>query len=136
MNKIIIKDNIIPNIKDILSLYEDVEWSSYTNNVEQLENAINNSLKVWTAWDEDRLVGLARVVGDNYTIIYIQDILILEEYQNKGIGSSLLKIILEEYKRIRQVILLTEETDKTISFYQKNGMIKTSDYNCIAFMKD
>ena len=99
------------------------------------KNAIHNSLKVWTAWDEDKLVGLGRVVGDDYTIIYIQDILILEDYQNKGIGSKLLKIILEQYKSIRQVVLMTDNTEKTIKFYEKNGMVKTSDYNGITFMK-
>ena len=43
----------------------------------KLKNAINNSLKVLTAWDDEKLVGLIRVIGDGYTIIYIQDILIL-----------------------------------------------------------
>ena len=135
MNKIIIKDDIKPSIDELINLYEDVKWIAYTNDVKQLKNAIDNSLKVWTAWDGDRLVGLARVVGDNYTIIYIQDILILEEYQNQGIGSKLLKLILEQYKSIRQVVLMTDNTEKTIRFYQKNGMVKTSEYNCITFMK-
>lgn len=135
MNKIIIRDDIKPSIDELINLYENVKWIAYTNDVEQLKNAINNSLKVWTVWDKDKLVGLARVVGDDHTIIYIQDILLLEDYQNKGIGSKLLKLILEQYKSIRQVVLMTEDTEKTISFYQKNGMVKTSDYNCITFMK-
>jgi len=135
MNKIIIKDDIKPSIDELINLYEDVKWIAYTNDVKQLKDAIDNSLKVWTAWDVDRLVGLARVIGDDYTIIYIQDILILEDYQNQGIGSKLLKLILEQYKSIRQVVLMTENTEKTIRFYQKNGMVKTSEYNCITFMK-
>jgi len=135
MNKIIIKDDIKPSIDELINLYEDVKWIAYTNDVKQLKNAIDNSLKVWSVWDADRLVGLARVVGDDYTIIYIQDILISEEYQNQGIGSKLLKLILEQYKSIRQVVLMTDNTEKTIRFYQKNGMVKTSEYNCITFMK-
>ena len=135
MNKIIIKDDIKPGIDELKSLYEDVNWIAYIKDVKQLKNAVDNSLKVWTAWDLDKLVGLARVVGDNYTIIYIQDILILEDYQNQGIGSRLLKLILEQYRSIRQLVLMTENTKKTVKFYQKNGMVKTSDYNCITFMK-
>lgn len=135
MNKIIIKDDIKPSIDELINLYEDVKWIAYTNDVKQLKNAIDNSLKVWSVWDADRLVGLARVVGDDYTIIYIQDILISEEYQNQGIGSKLLKLILEQYKSIRQVVLMTDNIEKTIRFYQKNGMVKTSEYNCITFMK-
>lgn len=135
MNKIIIKEDIIPGIKELMNLYEDVEWSAYTKDSIRLKNAIENSLKVLTAWDNDKLVGLIRVVGDNYTIIYIQDILVLQEYQGQGIGSDLLKLILEKYKSIRQIVLMTDDTEKTINFYRKNGMVETNNYNGVAFVK-
>ena len=128
MDKIVIKEDIIPGIGEIIHLYEDVEWSAYTNNPENLKLAIDNSLKVWTVWDNDKLVGLARVVGDGYTIIYIQDILILWSYQGQGIGSKLIRLILEKYKLVRQVVLMTDETEKTIKFYKNNGLVNASDY--------
>lgn len=135
MGEIIIKEQVIPDIDSIMNLYGDVSWTAYTSNPSKLEQAISNSLKVWTAWDDDLLVGLARVVGDSSTIIYIQDILVLQAYQKKGIGSQFLKIILDEYKDIRQIILLTDDTDKTIKFYEKNGFTKVSKYKSVAFMK-
>lgn len=135
MDKIVIKEDIIPGIGQIIALYKDVKWSAYTNEPENLNNAIDNSLKIWTVWDGTQLIGLARVVGDGYTIIYIQDILILESYQGQGIGSKLLKLILEQYKSVRQIVLMTEETEKTISFYKKNGLVNTKDYKIITFMK-
>lgn len=135
MKNIVIKEGVIPNLDSVLNLYNDVLWSAYTSDPKQLENALKNSLKIWTAWDEDLLVGLARVVGDSYTIVYIQDILVLNSYQKKGIGSQLLKIILDEYKDIRQIILLTDDTDRSIRFYEKNGFTKVSNYKTVAFMK-
>ena len=135
MNNIIIKDDIRPRIEDLLNLYGDVEWFAYTNDPENLKLAIDRSLKVWTCWDDDKLVGLARVVGDGYTIIYIQDILVLKSYQGRGIGSKLLKLILEKYKPVRQIVLMTDETDKTIRFYEKNGLRKASDYKMVTFIK-
>ena len=135
MGEIIIKEQVIPDIDSIMNLYGDVSWTAYTSNPSKLEQAISNSLKVCTAWDDDLLVGLARVVGDSSTIIYIQDILVLQAYQKIGIGSQLLKIILDEYKDIRQIILLTYDTDKTIKFYEKNGFTKVSKYKSVAFMK-
>lgn len=135
MNNIVIKEDIIPNIESILNLYNDVSWSAYTSNPEQLKNAIKNSLKVWTAWEDDLLIALARVVGDGYTIIYIQDILVLQAYQRRGIGSKLLEMILKNYKDVRQIILLTDDSDKTISFYEKNGLTPVGKYNSVAFMK-
>lgn len=135
MKNIVIKEDIIPNIESILNLYNDVSWSAYTSNLEQLKNAIKNSLTVWTAWEDDLLIALARVVGDGYTIIYIQDILVLEAYQRRGIGSKLLEMILKKYKDVRQIILLTDDSDKTISFYEKNGLTPVGKYNSVAFMK-
>lgn len=132
---ITIKQDIIPDLNQLLELYNDVEWSAYTNDPDNLKNAVDNSLKVWTAWDEDRLVGLARVVGDGYTIIYVQDILVMEIYQRYGIGSRLLKLILEEYKTVRQIVLMTDNSEKTINFYEKNGMVNIKEYEGVAFTK-
>lgn len=132
---ITIKQDIIPDLNQLLELYNDVEWSAYTNDPDNLKNAVDNSLKVWTAWDEDRLVGLARVVGDGYTIIYVQDILVMESYQRYGIGSRLLKLILEEYKTVRQIVLMTDNSEKTINFYEKNGMVNIKEYEGVAFTK-
>lgn len=135
MENIIIKEDFIPEIQDIMNLYEDAKWHAYTKDSDRVKNAISNSLNVITAWDGDRLVGLIRIVGDNYTIIYIKDILVLEAYQGKGIGSHLLNLILAKYKSIRQIVLMTDNTEKTIEFYRKNGMVETADYNGIAFIK-
>ena len=135
MNNIIIKEDIRPRVEELLNLYEDVKWSAYTNDPENLKLAIDSSLKVWTCWYNDKLVGLARVVGDGHTIIYIQDILVLESYQRQGIGSKLIKLILEKYKSVRQIVLMTDETDKTIKFYKKNGLKKAIDYEMITFIK-
>lgn len=135
MNKIIIKEDFIPEIKEILKLYNDVGWTAYTNDAENLKNSINNSLKLWSAWENDKLIALGRVVGDGYTIIYIQDILVLETYQDKGIGSKMLNVILEKYKHVRQIVLMTDESEKTINFYNKNGLVNADQYNVVSFIK-
>ncbi|MBC8587757.1 GNAT family N-acetyltransferase [Paratissierella segnis] len=135
MNKIEIKEDIILGIEEIINLYEDVEWHAYTKDKVKLKNGIENSLKVLTAWEDDKLVGLIRVVGDSHTIVYIQDILVLKKYQGKGIGSKLLSLILEKYKSIRQIVLMTDNTKETISFYKKNGMVDTAKYNGVAFVR-
>lgn len=135
MKNIEIKEDVIPNIEQLLDLYNDVKWSAYTKEPEVLEKALNNCLKVWTAWDGDQLVGLARVVGDAYTIIYVQDILVLESYQRRGIGSKLLQIILKEYESIRQVVLMTDNEEQTISYYEKNGLINIAEYDGVVFTK-
>lgn len=90
------------DIKQLENLYNDVGWVAYTQDLKVLKQAVLQSLDVIAAWDNDKLVGLIRVVGDGLTIMYIQDILILNAYQNKGIGSELLQQMLIKYNNVRQ----------------------------------
>ena len=109
------------DIKQLEELYNDVGWSAYTQDLEVLKQAILQSLDVITVWNDDKLVGLIRAIGDGLTIVYIQDILVLNAYQNKGIASELLQRILNKYKNVRQKVLLTEEASDVRHFYEKNG---------------
>lgn len=123
------------NETEILKLYESVGWTNYTTNPEMLKNAYNNSLKILGAYDNEKLVGVIRAVGDGYSIIYIQDILVLPQYQRKGIGTALLKKMLDEYKNVYQKILMTDNTEKNIRFYKSIGFYMDADVECRAFMK-
>lgn len=130
-----IKENIIPDINELITLYDNVGWSNYANNSEMLKEAYNNSLKIISAWDKDKLIGIIRVVGDGYSIIYIQDLLVLKEYQGKGIGSKLLSIVIKKYENVYQKILLTDNQSNTVKFYEHHGFSKSEELGCIAFIK-
>lgn len=116
-------------------LYNDVEWYAYTNDLDVLQQAISRSLEVISAWNGDELVALIRVVGDGLTIIYIQDILVLNAYQNQGIATQLMQQILEKYKHVRQKVLLTEEAPDVRRFYEKNGFESCDKGSLVAFAR-
>lgn len=116
-------------------LYNDVEWYAYTNDLDVLQQAISQSLEVISAWNGDELVALIRVVGDGLTIIYIQDILVLNAYQNQGIATLLMQQILEKYKHVRQKVLLTEEAPDVRRFYEKNGFESCDKGSLVAFAR-
>lgn len=80
-------------------------------------------MDVISAWNEGELIGLIRVVGDGLTIIYIQDLLVLNAYQNQGIAKKLIQLVLNKYKNVRQKVLLTEESPEVRYFYEKNGFL-------------
>ncbi|MDT7975435.1 GNAT family N-acetyltransferase [Clostridium perfringens] len=71
----------------------------------------------------------------NITKIYIQDILILQKYQNRGIGKRLIEIILDKYKNVRQKVLLTDKEEKNILFYKKVGFSMAEEFGCVSFVK-
>lgn len=121
--------------EEILHLYEKVGWTNYTSNPVMLENAFKNSLKIFAAYEDEKLLGIIRVVGDAFSIIYIQDILILPEYQHRGIGTALMQKVLDTYKHVYQKTLMTDNTEKTIQFYKSVGFEMDTDVECRAFMK-
>ena len=57
------------------------------------------------------------------------------DYQRKGIGSALLKAILERYSHVRQIQLATDNTEKTKAFYRSMGFRELSEIGCRGFMK-
>lgn len=120
-------------IEQLEKLYNDVQWYAYTQDVDLLQNAVLQSLDVLSAWDGDELVGLIRVVGDGLTILYIQDILILNTYQNQGIATQLMQRILQKYRHVRQKVLLTEEAADVRHFYEKNGFESCDQGLLVAF---
>ncbi|MCI9071372.1 MAG: GNAT family N-acetyltransferase [Lachnospiraceae bacterium] len=130
-----IKEYLMYNEGEILNLYDSVGWTNYTSNPSILTNAYKHSLKILGAYDGDRLVGIIRVVGDGYSTVYIQDIIVLPEYQRKGIGTLLLEQILLEYKNVYQKVLVTDNTEKTIQFYKSAGFMMDTDIDCRAFLK-
>lgn len=108
---------------------------AYTRDLPTLMNAINSSLMVVSAWDDDKLVGLIRVVGDGLTIIYIQDIIVLNLYKRNGIGSRILKCVLDKYSNVHQKVLITDDTDETRGFYEANGFMFCDKGEVVAFVR-
>lgn len=83
----------------------------------------------------NQLQGIIRVVGDGYTIVWIQDILVFPDQQRKGVGSALIQAVLERFSHVRQIGLATDNTSKTIAFYRSQGFQNLSELGCCAFMK-
>lgn len=119
----------------IKNLYLDNQWYAYTNDLDTLFEGIQHSLDVIGVYDKDSLIGLIRTVGDTKTIIYIQDILILKNYQQKGIGTKLMNIILNKYQNVRQICLMTDETSEARTFYEKLGLVSFDKKNCVGYIK-
>lgn len=128
-------ENPVITLVDVLPIYEAVGWTNYTQNPEMLEVAYKNSLHVLAAFNEKGiLVGVLRAVGDGASILFIQDILVTPEYQHQGIGTKLLQQTLEKYKNVYQIQLATDNSMKTISFYESNGFTSLTSLNCVSFM--
>ena len=127
--KIEIKEGREIPFDQLISLYDSVGWAAYTNEERRsdLKKAVRNSSCVITAWCEGTLIALARGLSDDVSIFYLQDILVSPEFQRRGIGKQLLTRCLERYQHVRSRVLLTDDEEKQMQFYESMGFINTKN---------
>ena len=118
------------SIDDVLHLYQAVGWTNYTNQPQMLAQALSHSLATYLARDGEKIVGLVRLVGDGFSSVFVQDLIVLPSYQRQGIGSSMMKQALADYKDAYQVQLATDESEKTLAFYRSLGFETLSSFQC------
>lgn len=122
--------------REILPLYASVGWTAYTDQPETLRRGFENSLLTLAAYEENRLIGILRAVGDGQTIVFVQDLLILPEYQRRGVGTALLRELLDRYPQVRQIELTADDSPSLLAFYRKTGFVPMSELGCCGLMKD
>ncbi len=120
---------------EILRLYTEVGWTAYTDNMAVLRQGYEHSLLVLSAYENNELLGIIRVVGDGSTIVLIQDILVFPEKQRQGVGTALMHAVLNRYADVRQIQLVTDNTPKTVAFYKSLGFSEFSEIGCCGFMR-
>ena len=124
-------------IDEIYGIYEENGWESYLGDREKLSQAYDQSLYIFGAFDEDKLVGFVRCVGDGAYIVYVQDLIIYPAYQRRGIGRKLMEQILKKYASVHQFVLITDRNDEASNaFYQAIGLSDFCDgYPINAYFK-
>ena len=120
---------------EIRQLYTEVGWTAYTENLPVLKQGYKNSLLVLGAYENDELLGIIRVVGDGFTIIFVQDILVFPKRQRKGVGTALLKAVLDRFSNVRQIEVTTDNDPKTVAFYKSLGFSEFSEIGCCGLMR-
>ncbi len=113
MSDLIIKHNTL-SAEEFVLLWESV-WGQGPS-IEQTRLAMDNTLFRVSIYDGERIVAMARAIGDKGLCYYIKDVIVLPEYQGKGIGRMLIKELL--------------------SFIEENGVPKTNIFVELCAMPD
>ena len=116
-------DRPIP-LEALLELYASVGWTAYTREPETLERAFTGATYVVGAWEDETLVGVCRVLSDDASILYVQDILVDPDHQRRGIGRALLERVLDRYSHCRQKVLMTDDRPEQKAFYEALGFTR------------
>ena len=120
----------VVKLENVLHLYQAVGWTNYTHQPQILEKALSHSLAIYLALDGEAIVGLVRLVGDGFSSVFVQDLIVLPSQQRQGIGSALMKEALGDFKEVYQIQLATEQTEKNLGFYRFLGFETLSTYDC------
>ena len=121
---IILKENV-NNVAEYNYLSDQVGWDHYDEPVSQ--KALDNSVYSVSVYDDNKVIGFGRLVGDAICFIYIHDIMVLPEYQNKKIGTKIMNKLLEKIQEIKKEnpyvrVYLGASKGKEV-FYKKFGFI-------------
>ena len=84
--------------------------------IEETQNALSKTTNI-TSYDGNRLVGCLRILSDGYFFGTITELLVLPDYQKKGIGSRLLQLAKEN----TPTMLYFGAQPGMEAFYEKNG---------------
>ncbi len=111
------------SVENFNYLTDKVDWGTRDNRI--VEEALNNTLYSVSVYDDDKIIGYGRIIGDKTIFLYIQDIMVIPEYQGKKIGTKIMNALLtkiNEYKKINPEIrtYLGASKGKEV-FYEKFG---------------
>lgn len=105
--------------EQVQDLFLSVNWIS-GNYPDSLYKALMNSSTVLTVWDNEKLIGLTRVLDDTAMLAQIHYVLVHPNYQRKGIASKMIEYIKEKYKDFLYIEVMPED-QSNIPFYEKHG---------------
>ena len=89
-------------------------------------NALNNAFHITTVRDDGRAVGMIRVLSDGSYANFITDVIVIPEYQRRGIGKELMWRTVEYMKS-------TMEPGETIILYLMSATGKEEFYKQFGF---
>ncbi len=102
----------------VLDLYRANNWSS-ANKPDQLYQALLHSHSLVTAWDGDRLVGLANAISDGFLVVYYPHVVVHPDYHRQGIGRELMACLMKRYEGFHQHSVLADKN--AVTFYESCG---------------
>lgn len=107
-----------------IELRRKVEFEDYS--IEDVTQALEKTLFSVVIYDDDVPVGIGRIVGDDRIVFFIKDVVVDPSYQNKSIGTAIMKALMEyiEGKACNNAYVGLMSTPKKEGFYKKFGFIE------------
>ena len=123
-----IKENC-KSVEEFNLLYDSVGWGAYSKEI--TKKALDNTYYSVSIYEDDNIVGYGRLIGDTICFMYIQDVIVKPEFQNKKIGTMIMNKLLEKISELRienpNIRVYLGATKNKEKFYEKFGFVKRID---------
>lgn len=110
--------------KDLQDLFLSVEWSS-GHYPDKLVTAMKNFKTVYSAWDNEKLIGLICVMDDGIMTAYVHYLLVNPEYHGLKIGRTLVNMVKQKYSDYLRIAVIAY--DDEANFYENCGFKKSDN---------
>lgn len=109
----------VPDAGAVLALRQST-GDAGSDTADEVQTAVANTSWVATAWEGNRLVGLARVLSDGVWAAYVLELLVHPDYHHQGVGKELVDRYEQAFGHFRHQLIVTE-TDWVREKFMKRG---------------
>lgn len=113
-----------PTLEEYMEMRRAVNFTVLSERI--ASNALNNAFHITTVRDNGRAIGMIRVLSDGSYANYITDVMVIPEYQHKGIGKELMR-------RTMAFMQSTLEPGDTIALYLMSAIGREDFYKQFGF---
>ncbi|GGX71022.1 hypothetical protein GCM10007385_45030 [Tateyamaria omphalii] len=113
----------IPTAEEFLKIRMDAGWGSMP--ITSAEIALRNSAVCVCARIENRLVGLARAIGDHVVCFYVSDVFVSPQCRGQLLGQSLVGVLVEELHNLAEpdAMIAVIPLAGLERFYERSGFV-------------
>lgn len=90
----------LPSVEEFNDLTNSVGWGTEPEQV--VKNALAHTLYAVCAYDGERIIGHARLIGDGALFAYVQDVMVRPEAQKQGVGKKLMQCVVNRIDEMKK----------------------------------
>lgn len=84
----------LPTVSEFTALRRETRWGTPDPII--TKTVLKRSFSGVVATDQNKVIGMARTVGDGCLILYIQDVVVTAPHRSKGVGRALIRAVIDE----------------------------------------
>jgi N-acetylglutamate synthase-like GNAT family acetyltransferase len=121
---VVIREGHNVDAQQLQALYHHAPWAA-GRDLDGIKIMLENTDYVFSAWDDRRLVGFARVLTDRIYRATLWDVVVHPDYQGQRVGESLMKTILSHpgLSKVQKFWLNTRDKQ---AFYERFGFVRSN----------